>query len=284
MNDRRSIALVGCLWVVAMGTMLAAVSIARQVHRALPSMVELETHRLRVQRQGTGSPAIVLETFGRAPLEIWNGVVAELAPETSVFAYDHAGYWGSESGPKPRDARRVATELRMALTRAGVPPPYLLVGYSFGGPYIRVFADLYPREVAGMVFIDPSQEAFLWWLREHFPEINRVTGEDRSREEEWGCQDESMQQAASARIPEVPVTLISATLQRDVIARNLLPPLWRAHARWIEAIPGSKHVIAPEDDHGIVFTNPQLIADEVREMLVRIRGNRTQSVVRGGGR
>jgi len=255
--------------------MFAGILIAMQVHRTLPGAIQLDTHRLRIQQRGTGSPAIVLETFGRAPLEIWNGVVAELAADSRVFAYDHAGYWGSESGPKPRDGRRVATELRMALQRAKVPPPYLLVGYSFGGPYIRVFADLYPREVAGMVFIDPSQEAFLWWLREHFPEINRVTGEDRSQEEEWGCQDESMQQAAAARLPEVPVTLISATLQKDVIARNLLPPLWQSHTRWISAIPGARHVFAPEDDHGIVFTNPRLIADEVRRMLVRIRGNAT---------
>ena len=57
----------------------------------------------------------------------------------------------SEPGPHPRDARQIAAELHTALHTAGLRPPYLLVGHSMGGPYIRVFAAKYPQEVSGLV-------------------------------------------------------------------------------------------------------------------------------------
>jgi pimeloyl-ACP methyl ester carboxylesterase len=47
-----------------------------------------------------------------------------------------------------------AEALHALLEAAGVPVPYVLVGHSFGGLYIRMYAALHPEEVAGMVFIE----------------------------------------------------------------------------------------------------------------------------------
>lgn len=254
---------------MAIGALSIALGV--QSHREMPVTLDLGTHRLRVATAGNGSPSVVFETFGPAPLEIWNRIRQRVVPLTSVFAYDHAGYWGSDPGPKPRDARRVASELHAALHAAGVRPPYLLVGYSFGGPYTRVFAGLYPDEVAGMILIDPSQEAFMRWLRVHFPRINRVSGDDRSRQEEWGCQDESMDQAATSRLPDVPISLISATATPDAIAHNLIPRLRVEHERWLAEHLGARHVLAPQADHGIVFTHPEIVVAEIEAMVTRLR-------------
>jgi pimeloyl-ACP methyl ester carboxylesterase len=45
------------------------------------------------------------------------------------------------------------------LHAAGVPPPYIVVGHSFGGFNVRVYAGRYRNEVAGMVLVDSSDEA-----------------------------------------------------------------------------------------------------------------------------
>jgi pimeloyl-ACP methyl ester carboxylesterase len=47
----------------------------------------------------------------------------------------------------------------MLLSRAGVEGPYVLVGHSSGGAYVKVYAAAYPDEVAGMVLLDaqPSE-------------------------------------------------------------------------------------------------------------------------------
>ncbi len=42
------------------------------------------------------------------------------------------------------------------LSRAGVQPPYVLVGASIGGEYARVYTSRYPHDVAGLVLVDSS--------------------------------------------------------------------------------------------------------------------------------
>jgi pimeloyl-ACP methyl ester carboxylesterase len=54
----------------------------------------------------------------------------------------------------PQDGIDLATDLHTLLERAGIAAPYLLVGHSAGGPYVRVFAARYPEQVAGMVLLD----------------------------------------------------------------------------------------------------------------------------------
>src|SRR5262249_16554463 len=61
------------------------------------------------------------------------------------------------------------------------------VGHSLGGPFVRVFAGLYPGEVAGLVLVDPTVPDdyeplpdVLAWLQEHCParrpEIDEMLG------------------------------------------------------------------------------------------------------------
>jgi pimeloyl-ACP methyl ester carboxylesterase len=81
---------------------------------------------------------------------------ATIWPATAAVTYDRAGLGWSDRGPNPRDARQHAGELHTLLARAGIPGPYVLVGHSLGGLSVRMFADEYPNEVAGMVLIEAT--------------------------------------------------------------------------------------------------------------------------------
>jgi len=81
-----------------------------------------------------------------------------VATFTHVCVYDRAGYDWSDDGPKPRTSGRIVSELHTLLANAGVPGPYVLVGHSFGGLNMRLFAYTYPQEVAGLVLVDSSHE------------------------------------------------------------------------------------------------------------------------------
>jgi pimeloyl-ACP methyl ester carboxylesterase len=83
-------------------------------------------------------------------------VQSAVAATTRVCAYDRAGLGWSDPGPTPRDARQVVHELHTLLDRAAIAPPYVLVGHSIGGMYVRVYAAQYPNEVAGLVLVDSS--------------------------------------------------------------------------------------------------------------------------------
>jgi pimeloyl-ACP methyl ester carboxylesterase len=86
----------------------------------------------------------------------WSLVQPALAQLTRTCSYDRAGFGWSEPGPMPRTAGRAADELRVLLDRAGVEPPFVLVGHSFGGLIMRVFAARHRDEVAGLVLVDPA--------------------------------------------------------------------------------------------------------------------------------
>jgi len=252
---------------VALVASTAALGLGILAAREMPVRVSVGEHKLRMSIAGDGSPTVVLETFGPAYLETWNRIQPELARFARVVSYDHAGYWASEPGPKPRDATQIARELHTALHKANLPPPYVLAGYSFGGPYTRVFASLYPDEVVGMVFVDPTQEGFMAMLNEQFPDMSVVTEADRLEQYEWGMQWPSMNQAREARLPTVPMTLITGARTHDVLSRKLLP-LWQAeHAKWLSQFPQARHIVTTNSGHGVVFTEPELIINAVREVI-----------------
>ena len=86
----------------------------------------------------------------------WSLVHPAVAAFTTACSYDRAGFGWSDAGPRPRTAGRLAGELAALLAAAGVPPPYVLAGHSFGGLTIRLFAARHPELVAGLVFVDPA--------------------------------------------------------------------------------------------------------------------------------
>jgi pimeloyl-ACP methyl ester carboxylesterase len=86
----------------------------------------------------------------------WVRVQREVSETTRVCAYDRAGMGWSEIGPEPRDAKQISSELHTLLKGANIEGPYVLVGHSFGGLYVRTYAARYPDEVAGVVLVDSS--------------------------------------------------------------------------------------------------------------------------------
>ncbi|HXE79778.1 MAG TPA: alpha/beta hydrolase [Vicinamibacterales bacterium] len=119
-------------------------------------LIDVGTHRLHIHCLGSGTPAVILDAaLGGSSLS-WTFVHPEVARVTTACAYDRAGFGWSEAGPLPRTARRIVDELDVLVRRAGVPPPYVLVGHSFGGLAMRLFAGLHPERTAGLVLLDPA--------------------------------------------------------------------------------------------------------------------------------
>ena len=69
----------------------------------------------------------------------------------AIGAGSATGIGASEPGPEPRSVKQIVSELHALLTKIDVPPPYVLVGASFGGLDIQLFARRHPTEAAGVV-------------------------------------------------------------------------------------------------------------------------------------
>lgn len=233
--------------------------------------VDAGGHKLSLLTAGRGAPTVILEAGFGAGIASWSIVHGEVAKFTRVVAYDRAGLGQSEQGPKPRTARQFAIELHTALKNAGINPPYVLVGHSMGGITIRVFADMYPREVAGLVLVDPSQEGFNDWVKTH-PSQKSKEAEAQMKDASVGIRAEadgveaSYEQARKAKLPaKVPIILLVAT-QNPSDMDPAVTSVWLAkHNEWAKKVPQAKLVLAEKSGHMIQFQQPELVVDAIKE-------------------
>lgn len=119
-------------------------------------LIDVDGRKLHIHCVGSGHPLTVFESgLGGFSLE-WGEVQQRIAGDGRVCAYDRAGYGWSDPGVMPRTVTRNVAELHRLLEAAGEQPPYVLVGHSYGGIIVRLFAQSYPAEVAGLVLLDAS--------------------------------------------------------------------------------------------------------------------------------
>ncbi len=123
----------------------------------LGKLFDIGEYKLHLYTTGSDTrnmPTVILCSAGGLAAADWALVQPEISELTRVCSYDRAGYGWSDSGSLPRTSKQIAVELHALLEQANIDGPYLLVGHSFGGHTVRIFADDYPEEVAGLILID----------------------------------------------------------------------------------------------------------------------------------
>ncbi|MEW2581481.1 alpha/beta fold hydrolase [Streptomyces syringium] len=115
---------------------------------------EIDGRRVFVHRSGSEGPAVVFLPGASAVGLDYFGVQQEISQFTTAVVYDRGGTGFSDPLPLPRTAAAVATELRELLRAQNIAAPYVLVAHSLGGFYAHRFAQLYPQDVAGLVWLD----------------------------------------------------------------------------------------------------------------------------------
>ena len=146
---------------VLFATCLVAASTVCGSSLASDQMISVGQHRLQIHLEGTGTPTVVIDAGLGEGIERWRPLQERISRVTRVITYNRAGYGESEPGPLPRDCVREAAELKALLDSASVSGPYLVVGHSLGALNIQVFASKYPKDVVGIVLLDPPPLSFI---------------------------------------------------------------------------------------------------------------------------
>jgi pimeloyl-ACP methyl ester carboxylesterase len=130
---------------------------ASRKYPVLGKLVDIGGRRIQIDCRGKGSPTVVLESgidiLGSLS---WAAVHNEIAQTTRVCAYSRAGILWSDPNTGTVDIKSIAQDLHEALIKSGETGPWVMVGYSAGGPSTMIFTSLYESEVAGLVFVDAS--------------------------------------------------------------------------------------------------------------------------------
>jgi pimeloyl-ACP methyl ester carboxylesterase len=239
-----------------MATVLSVLALYLPTRTQAFTYVTVSGRSIRMLLAGSGDATVVFENGAGASLETWGKVQPDVSRFAKTVSYDRAGFGLSHDTPLKWDSRQVADNLRRALMAAGVAPPYILVGHSLGGPYIQVFAGMYPDDVAGMVLIDTTTASQREYLRD------------------------AVEQARASRVPSgIPVFLIDALSPLEVpfvteairTRRMNNRPENEADAveyqRWLKGIPGSRLIVTARSGHNVPIEQPELVVDTIRHAV-----------------
>jgi pimeloyl-ACP methyl ester carboxylesterase len=240
----------------------------------LERKVGVDGSRLYIHCMGAGTPAVIMEAGYDDVGETWSLVQPEVARHTCACAYDRAGLGKSDPGPEAGSALEAVTALHALLADAGIEGPYLLVGHSLGGEYVRLYAAHYPEEVVGLVLVDsahPDQ-----WQRSAavLPPPSPSDSEGVQFYREWftgAAPDPTLSPALydPGSLGDLPLVVLSAPDKQraDDVPAELNASLNRV---WLELqqelallSTNSRHVISHKSDHFIQQDEPELVIEAI---------------------
>jgi pimeloyl-ACP methyl ester carboxylesterase len=252
-------------------------------------------YSLHINCLGKGSPTIIMDVGLGDDSSDWQSLFEQSSKITHTCIYDRAGYGWSDYGPRPRTSRRIASELMILLQQAQIQPPYILVGHSFAGFNLRLFASFFPKTVEGMILIDASHELQYDRLNIKLPapykgrrniiitqsapknqtsstkpQILKDHAFRAAGQEIAGLSLSSRQVQLNGSIPTVPLIVIS----RGMPEWEGNEKLRRREKIWIELqqdltrlSPYSQHLFANHSGHNIPHDQPQIILDAISEVM-----------------
>ncbi len=250
-----------------------------------------ENRKLHCRVFGQGSPCIVLVSGFMATQNYWNTVIPDLYKVSTIVTYDRAGIGKSIKNDIPVDAEQSAKDLHVLLKKLKVPEPYIIVGHSFGVHIARLFASLYTEDMGGLILEDGSHESLipeqlkvlkgkdLEILKQHLPGMD-VPENPRNEGDYRGINNKKLKN--SAPLPHIPFVVITSGNRA-----NSAPPFFSESARkdiielgrknqqkLVGLIPGGKHIIAEGAGHNIHVEKPEILIDQIIEMIEKIRSEK----------
>ena len=140
------------------GTLGAAVSDADREFARPHQMVDIGGRRLNLYCSGTGPVTVVFDAPSGDAGWTWHAVQPKVAARTRACVYDRAARGFSDPSPLPPTFGNAVNDLHALLGKAGIAPPYVLVGNSFGGAAAELYAYRYPQEVKALVLVEAGHE------------------------------------------------------------------------------------------------------------------------------
>lgn len=250
-------------------------------HAAEPDMVAVGRHQVNALRLGAGTYTVIFESGFGSDMSAWRHVAPEVAKSAQVVVYSRAGHGRSAPRTEPRTLAANTAELEQLLATMQLKPPYILVGHSYGGFLIRSFAARHPDWVAGMVFVDPSDERFNAELKK----INAARVAQDARDSEAFTPPQFKQELQHVQqlldsgtlplagpLPDVPVAVLTSVMQREHPELFLHTPeaikVWRArHEAFFRSFANGSHTVTAHSGHNIHLEQPKLVIGAIEQVL-----------------
>ena len=215
-----------------------------------------------------GKPTIIMDAGYGDFSKAWDSVIGDISMLSNVLIYDRAGLGKSETSSNPRTSREMVKELKELLIEANIKPPYILVGHSFGGVNMRIYATEYHNEVCGLVLVDSTpedyRERFLPTMSQDFQQAYNKQFVYEGNYDEFM---ESLKQLKETRLKlNVPLIVLSAGKKAHYSKES--QELWNDMQREIlEISSDGELVIAENSAHFIQNDEPEVVVSAIKKLI-----------------
>lgn len=234
------------------------------------TLVQLNSFKLftKVYGKKKEKPTIIMDAGYGDYSKAWESIAPEISTLTEIFVYDRAGLGKSEKSLNPRTSIHMVKELKDVLIKLNIIPPYILVGHSFGGVNVRLYASIYPQEVSGIVLVDSTPEDY----RERFlptmsMEFQKAYNNQFIYEGSYDEFIESLiQLKENKKKMDVPLIVLAAGKKAHYSRES--QELWNEMQKDILDISTmSELVIVDNSTHYIQNDNPKVIVNAIKKLL-----------------
>jgi len=246
----------------------------------LAGMFDVGGHSLYLECRGTTGPVVLFEAGSGSDSTSWNrsrkDFIGLIDDSHRRCLYDRANLGKSDRVEGPRTSATAAEEMHSLLLAAHLEPPYVLVGRSFGGYNVRLFAAAYPSEVDALILVETLTPEFQTGMRSLLTP-DQWAEEATSFDSIEPPLDElaSLPLVAAAAIPDVPLLVVAGTKWHSGNEPwpadwpgPALDALWaRAQADLAASVPRGRLVVFEGGDHSLQFSQPERLADEINAFL-----------------
>ncbi len=230
--------------------------------------VDIEGRAVSYVFSDNSGPTVVFDAGGGRGLDDCKRVFNDVAENTAVVAYTRSRKAAAGDSRTGEDA---AYTLKALLEKIEAPKPYVLVGHSLGGMYVRCFAKMFPEDVAGVVLLDSIPKGFISEARRLGIEIiptNIKPFPAYMQAEFRGIEETDEQLPTPTELGDMPITLILAT-KREKGYEKLQAPWLRFQEEFIEGLPNGRLVVAHGSGHDLQLEAPKIVLREIQLMVAK---------------
>ncbi len=266
--------------------------------------IKIWVNTIGLENRKEGQPVVIFESGHGTPMGNWDKVLAGTSELAPLITYDRPGIGKSESIDEIPSIKNVSDRLVKILAYLKLKPPYILVGHSLGGLYVRGFPIYYPELLAGLIIIDPADftenhqnkrayyDVLNWEESEIDRVINRIIDKRINSHEKAPTsirmesqyleeiREREFKEIAESELPNIPVHIITGgrfdTPEKFLSKEYDVEAVFRSKmkhrmARWTDVIQSvDKGMLFYSGDagHFVHWDDPELVISSIKIVLL----------------